>query len=126
MRSHQQGRRGAQRGERRVARVARALLLLPALRAGTGEFGLEVVLERKAAELAQEEEDAALEAARKRMEAEEGLAEDGEKVVKLSKKEEKERLEAKRNKQGVRTAKTGPRRNKFDAKAKEEAERKAK
>ena len=43
----------------------------------------------------------------------------GEKLVKLSKKEEQARLDAKRNKQGIRTAKTGSRRRKFDP---EEAE----
>lgn len=44
----------------------------------------------------------------------------GERIVKLSKKEEQARLEAKRNKQGVRTAKTGSRRKKFDPDAVDE------
>jgi hypothetical protein len=78
-------------------------------------------IERKAQEEAKAEEEKALEGAKKRMEAEMGYFEDGEmQVKKLSKKEEQARLDAKRNKQGVRTAKTGSRRTKFDSTAKEE------
>ena len=39
----------------------------------------------------------------------------GAKPVQLSKKDEAKRLDAKRNKQGLRTAKTGSRAKKFDA-----------
>lgn len=51
------------------------------------------------------------------------VVETGEKIAKLSKKEEQARLEAKRNKQGIRTAKTGSRRRKFDPEAAEEGKK---
>lgn len=54
------------------------------------------------------------------------MATTGEKIVKLSKKEEQARLDAKRNKQGIRTAKTGSRRRKFDPEAAEERKRETK
>ena len=61
------------------------------------------------------------EAEEKRRLADEGLLE--YKPVQLSKKEEAERLDMKRNKQGKRTAKTGERRHKFDLEATEAAKK---
>lgn len=55
-----------------------------------------------------------------------GMMDAGEKIIKLSKKEEQARLDAKRNKQGVRTAKTGSRRRKFDPELAEERKRETK
>ena len=55
-----------------------------------------------------------------------GMMDAGEKIVKLSKKEEQARLDAKRNKQGIRTAKTGSRRRKFDPELAEERKRETK
>ena len=65
-----------------------------------------------------------IDAARKKEIALSGRPSDevGHKTVQISKKAQQAMLDAKRNKQGVRTAKTGARRHKFDAEAVKQAE----
>ena len=80
--------------------------------------------ERRLQREAEAERQARIDAARKKEIALSGRPSDeaGHRTVQISKKTQQAMLDAKRNKQGVRTAKTGARAKKFDAEALKQAE----